>query len=141
MGCLNSKGNFTHWFGNIHLSGPCNRSCYFCIGQHMMAFDSLNVLDQWPLINIDRFVDDCYAKSISEINLTGSNTDPMLYKHIDRLYNYLYETVPNLRFGIRTNGIKILDLPPYLSGMNTLSGLFYRQPATGLVQQIEMLYQ
>lgn len=40
-----------------------------------------------------------------------------------------------------SNGIKILDLPPYLSGMNTLSGLFYRQPATGLVQQIEMLYQ
>lgn len=109
MGCLNSKGNFSHWFGNIHLSGPCNRSCYFCIGQHMMALDSLNVLDQWPLPNVDKFVDECYEKGISEINLTGSNTDPMLYKHIDKLYNYLYETVPNLRFGIRTNGIKILD--------------------------------
>ena len=29
-----------------------------------------------------------------------------------------------------SNGIKILDLPPYLSGMNSLSGLFFRQPAT-----------
>jgi len=39
------------------------------------------------------------------------------------------------------NGIKILDLPPYLSGMNSLSGLFYRQPATGLIQEVELLYQ
>ena len=39
------------------------------------------------------------------------------------------------------NNIKILDLPEYLSGMNTLSGLFYRQPATGLVQQTELIYQ
>jgi hypothetical protein len=39
------------------------------------------------------------------------------------------------------NGIKVLDFPPYLSGMNALSGLFYRQPATGLIQQIELLYQ
>jgi len=38
-------------------------------------------------------------------------------------------------------GIKILDLPPYLSGMNSLSGLFYRQPATWLIQEIELLYQ
>lgn len=39
------------------------------------------------------------------------------------------------------NGVKILDLPEYLSGMNALSWLFYRQSATGLVQQIELLYQ
>lgn len=39
------------------------------------------------------------------------------------------------------NGIKVLDLPSYLSGMNSLSGLFFRQPATWLVQQIELLYQ
>lgn len=39
------------------------------------------------------------------------------------------------------NNIKILDMPPYLSGMNTMSWLFYKIPATGLVQQIELLYQ
>lgn len=39
------------------------------------------------------------------------------------------------------NGIKILDMPPYLSWMNSLSWLFYRQPATWLIQQIEFLYQ
>lgn len=56
MGCLNSDGSFSHWFGNIHLSGPCNRKCYFCIGQHMMALDGENNLDTWPLKNIDGFV-------------------------------------------------------------------------------------
>ncbi len=40
-----------------------------------------------------------------------------------------------------SNGIKILDLPQYLSGMTSLSWLFYRQSATGLVQQTELLYQ
>lgn len=37
--------------------------------------------------------------------------------------------------------IHVLDLPPYLSGMNTMSGLFYRQAASGLVQQVDLLYQ
>lgn len=40
-----------------------------------------------------------------------------------------------------TRGIKVLDLPEYLSGIDSLSGLFYRQAATGLVQEIELLYQ
>ena len=40
-----------------------------------------------------------------------------------------------------THGIHILDLPSYLSGMNSLSGLFYRQSASWLVQQISLLYQ
>lgn len=38
-------------------------------------------------------------------------------------------------------GIKILDLPPYLSWMNVLSGLFYRQTASELVQQVHLMYQ
>lgn len=105
MGCLNSEGKFSHWFGNIHLSGPCNRRCYFCIGQHMMALDPLNNLKQWPLKNIDAFVADCLSHNISEINLTGSNTDPSLYRHIPELKKYLAEHIPNLKFGIRTNGV------------------------------------
>ena len=40
-----------------------------------------------------------------------------------------------------THGIHILDLPSYLSGMNSLSWLFYRQSASWLVQQISLLYQ
>lgn len=109
MGCLNSNENFSHWFGNIHLSGPCNRSCYFCIGQHMMALDPLNNLNEWPLKNIDRFVDQCIQHNIIEVNVTGSDTDPLLYKHTKELYNYLKVRIPNLVFGLRTNAVLALD--------------------------------
>lgn len=110
MGCLNSEGQFTHWFGNIHLSGPCNRRCYFCIGQHMMSLDPFNNLSVWPLHNIDKFVSECKQKSIKEINLTGSNTDPLLFKHIERLTEYLREEITNVILGVRTNGVGNIQL-------------------------------
>lgn len=113
MGCLNSQGQFDHWFGNIHLSGPCNRACYFCIGQHMMALDPLNNLDTFPLKNLDKFVAECRTHGISEINLTGSNTDPSLYKHIPELRAYLERNIPNLCFGLRTNGVAHQDVWKY----------------------------
>lgn len=109
MGCLNSNEGFAHWFGNIHLSGPCNRACYFCIGQHMMALDSLNNLDTSPLEHIELFVDECIAKGITEINVTGSNTDPLLYKHMAVLKAYLKSRIPDLVFGLRTNGVLALE--------------------------------
>ncbi len=109
MGCLNSDQGFSHWFGNLHLSGPCNRSCYFCIGQHMMGLDKYNNLDKWPLDNIDEFVAKCKEHSVNEINLTGTNTDPMLYKHLPELKAYLKERIPNLIFGVRTNGVAVLS--------------------------------
>ena len=107
MGCLNSTGQFKHWFGNIHLSGPCNRSCYFCIGQHMMSLDPINILGTWPLPNIDKFVDKLVEKGINEVNITGSNTDPLLYEYLPELKEYLLDRIPNLKFGIRTNGVAI----------------------------------
>ncbi len=39
------------------------------------------------------------------------------------------------------NDIRILDLPSYMSGVTTLSWLFFRQSATWLIQQIDLLYQ
>jgi len=111
MGCLNSEGQFSHYFGNIHLSGPCNRACYFCVGQFMMALDSLNNLDTFPLKNLDTFVAQLVEKGVDEVNVTGSNTDPLLYKHTLQLKQYLLRYIPNLKFGIRTNGV--LSLPRF----------------------------
>lgn len=109
MGCLNSEGQFSHWFGNVHLSGPCNRSCYFCIGQHMMALDSYNNLKKWPLENVDAFVDECIKKRIAEVNVTGTNTDPLLYAHTQELAKYLRNRLgPETRLGVRTNGALVL---------------------------------
>lgn len=121
MGCLNSNGQFNHWFGNIHLSGPCNRKCVFCIGQHMMALDPYNNLDVWPLVNIDQFVAECAKHNINEINLTGSNTDPLLYKHIFELREYLDKRVPNLKFGLRTNGADLQKFTSNIEAFDKLS--------------------
>lgn len=105
MGCLNSEGKFAHWFANIHFSGPCNRSCYFCIGQHMMALDPLNNLNRWPLPGMEKFVESCLEKNIKEINLTGSNTDPLLYEYFDTLVDHLRREIPGAMIGLRTNAV------------------------------------
>src|ERR1700761_4764018 len=104
MGCLNSDQGFEHWFGNIHLSGPCNRSCYFCIGQHMMALDRFNVLDTYPLPGFSEFVKQCRARKVKTINLTGTNTDPSLYRFQDALSHAIH--VAGFDMGLRTNGAR-----------------------------------
>lgn len=103
MGCLNSGQGFSHWFGNIHLSGPCNRSCYFCIGQHMMELDGKNTLDAWPLPGIDAFLVECANRGVGSVFLTGTNTDPMLYRHHERLVQCIKASLPGALVGIRTN--------------------------------------
>lgn len=105
MGCLNSQGQFSHWFGNIHLSGPCNRACYFCIGQHMPGLDPINNLGTWPLPGMDEFLAKCREHGVKEINLTGSDTDPLLYRHLPELTAFLRREIPGAVLGIRTNGI------------------------------------
>lgn len=105
MGCLNSNENFQHWFGNIHLSGPCNRSCYFCIGQFMPAIDKLNNLSDRPLKGIEGFISRCLEKNITEVNLTGTNTDPLLYLYHDSLTEFLRTEMIGVKLGIRTNGV------------------------------------
>lgn len=102
MGCLNDMP-YDHWFGNIHLSGPCNRSCYFCIGQHMMEVDHLNVLEKWPLPGIDKFLAECHRRRVQEVTVTGTNTDPSLYRYLGRLNQLLHEH--NFVTKVRTNGI------------------------------------
>lgn len=108
MGCLNSNQGFRHWFGNIHLSGPCNRSCYFCIGQHMMALDSEN------------------RRGVHDVFVTGTNTDPLLFKHAPKLSAELRWRVPCARVGIRTNAAalrSVEQLLPYEMGSVTVCSL------------------
>lgn len=105
MGCLNSDGTFDHWFGNIHLSGPCNRSCYFCIGQYMPGQDMNNNL-AGELLGLDEFIAQCKAKGVTEVNITGTNTDPLMREGLIGLTLYLrYHGIK--RIGLRTNGVRI----------------------------------
>ena len=71
----------------------------------MMALDKLNTLDVHPLPGLDEFVDQCVERQIAEVNLTGTNTDPSLYRHSHALREYLEKKIPNLCFGIRTNAV------------------------------------
>ena len=107
MGCLNSGQGFDHWFGNIHFSGPCNKACYFCIGQHMMALDGENNLSEWPLAGMDKFLKSCHSRGVDDVNLTGTNTDPSLYRHLPQLVDHLRDH--GFTVGVRTNGIAPLD--------------------------------
>lgn len=108
MGCLNSNESFSHWFGNIHLSGPCNRSCYFCIGQHMQSLESINILDTWPLPGLGEFFDRCTARGVREVNVTGTNTDPLIYRHAATLFAAIRER--GFVVGVRTNAAANLEL-------------------------------
>ncbi len=71
----------------------------------MQLLDALNNLDLFPLRNLDTFIERCIEKGIHEINVTGSNTDPLLYRHTHELKAYLQRFIPNLVLGIRTNGV------------------------------------
>lgn len=77
----------------------------------MMALDSYDNLDTYPLNNFDEFIEKCKIQKVKEVNLTGSNTDPLLYKHQIKLIGDLRAELPGVRVGLRTNGALILKEP------------------------------
>jgi len=77
----------------------------------MMALDSYNNLDKWPLAGIDRFVTLCKEYGVEDVNVTGSNTDPLLYRHTEKLVGWLRLVWDDVKIGIRTNGA----VPPDVS--------------------------
>ena len=109
MGCLNSTKSFKHWFANIHFSGRCNRNCYFCIGQFMQALEPFNNLSKEHLDGFEEFLDKCKSRSITEVALTGSNTDPLLYKFIPQLKDKLQKSLDLQMFRVTTNGVRVLN--------------------------------
>jgi len=74
----------------------------------MMTLDRFNVLDKWPLDGWDDFRRECHAHGVQTIYLTGTNTDPMLYRHIGALYGRLAESDYAPTLGVRTNGVNVL---------------------------------
>ena len=68
----------------------------------MMELDKFNNLNEWPLKNINEFIMLCKKHLIKEIFLTGTNTDPLLFKHHEKLTEILKEN--GFIVGIRTNG-------------------------------------
>ena len=74
----------------------------------MMALDALNNLHQWPLPGFAEFVVKCQKHGVTEVNLTGTNTDPLLFEHHKQLVAALRDAIPEVVIGIRTNVINAM---------------------------------
>lgn len=63
-----------------------------------------------------------------------------------RNYNFKYGVFRGHIFPIYSwdamgTGVKILDMPGYLSGYGAMTGFFFRQAYDDLIQQVELMYQ
>lgn len=95
-------------FANILLSGPCNARCPFCIGKILSEKNNYN-LNLFPLKNIDTFLQTLIEKNITEISLTWTNTDPLLYQHQEKLITYIRSRIPQAKISLHTNGRLLLQ--------------------------------
>jgi len=91
-------------FANILFAGLCNAFCPDCIGKQVKSELSPNNLDIFPLKNLDAFVDILKKELITELSFTGTTTDPLLYKHQEKLLIYLREKIPGAKISLHTNG-------------------------------------
>jgi oxygen-independent coproporphyrinogen-3 oxidase len=90
-------------FGNILFSGPCNQKCPFCIGHQLVK--TPNNLRKETLESLDEFIFLMKQSKTSKIILTGTRTDPQLYKHEENLLNRLRSDLPNTHISLHTNGL------------------------------------
>lgn len=91
-------------FANILFAGPCNQRCPYCIGQQVDPALKRNNLGEFPLRNQDVFVALLRQHCVRQIVLTGTTTDPQLYRHEARLIRWLREQVPEAQISLHTNG-------------------------------------
>jgi molybdenum cofactor biosynthesis enzyme MoaA len=101
-----------HDFANILFAGPCNRSCPFCIGHLVPPAASVDNLGTYPPRGIDQFIEVVNRERIEQIVLTGTTTDPQLYRHEARLLTMLRERLhAQARLSVHTNGVRALRNP------------------------------
>lgn len=91
-------------FANILFGGPCNRACPFCIGQQLVARLRQNNLRLYPLLGQDELVRQVRERGIGQVVMTGTSTDPQLYRHERRLLEELRWQLPGVQFCLHSNG-------------------------------------
>jgi len=96
-------------FANILLAGPCNLRCPYCIGRQLDPSLNQNVLDRFPLPNLERFAGLLRAYQVHQVVLSGTNTDPQLYRHETSLIEWLRERLPAVQISLHTNGQLALE--------------------------------
>ncbi|MFH1810731.1 MAG: radical SAM protein [Pseudomonadota bacterium] len=90
-------------FANILFSGRCNLRCPDCIGRQLGPRRPDN-LGLFPPRNLAAFCAVLVREGVRELSLTGSNTDPMLYRHQEALVHTLRRRIPGVRLSLHTNG-------------------------------------
>ena len=91
-------------YGEILFVGQCNLRCFYCLGHEMhdsTKLDTLNIhYKDWP--NFDIWLNNLKMHNTKTIYLSSTNSEPLLYKYISELIDYLQDLSFNV--GIRTNG-------------------------------------
>lgn len=91
-------------FANILFSGPCNLRCPYCIGKEIDQGLNIDNLGEFPLRNLETFIWLLREDRVNQIAITGTNTDPQLYRYEDRLIRYLRQELPEAKLSLHTNG-------------------------------------
>ena len=94
----------TYDLANILFAGPCNQRCPYCIGQQLDPALNRDNLDEFPLRNLGAFVALLRRHRVPQIVLTGTTTDPQLYRYEARLLRWLRARVPGAQISLHTNG-------------------------------------
>jgi len=117
-------------FANILLAGPCNLRCPHCIGKNLGEPFPAN-LDRFPLKNFDRFTALLRELGIRQVSLTGTDTDPLLYRHLEALLTSLRQAVPGVQVSLHTNGVLALARLPIVNTFDRVAlSLPSLRPAT-----------
>ena len=96
-------------FANILFAGPCNRACPFCIGRELPDAVNADNLDVFPPAGLDAFCERINVERIRDVVLTGTTSDPQLYRHEARLLSLLRTRLhPGARISVHTNGVVAL---------------------------------
>jgi MoaA/NifB/PqqE/SkfB family radical SAM enzyme len=92
-------------FANILFAGPCNACCPACIGRQISPHLSQNNLDEFPPRNLDKFIEMIRQENIAQVVLSGTTTDPQLYRYEARLLVLLRHSLPAAtQLSLHTNG-------------------------------------
>lgn len=98
-------------FGNILFSGACNLACPACIGRLPGARRLPSNLARFPLIRLQDFCARMARDNVRELSITGTDTEPLLYRHTECLVSHLRRALPGVRLSLHTNGTLILSRP------------------------------
>ena len=99
----------TYDFANILFSGQCNLRCPHCIGHTQVLQHMPDNLKIFPLKGLDMFIDELNQTGVTQISLTGTNTDPQLYAYEPDLIDYLRKRIPDVHISLHTNGLLALQ--------------------------------